>query len=284
MKKILFTSLVVCFYTALIFPNNPPGTELFPEIKGWKLIPNERVYIPSNLWDLINGAADSYLSYDFIDLHLADYKNNAGINVRVELYRHSSFDNAFGIYTTERSPDYHFIDIGSQGYLEEGALNFLCGYYYIKVTTSSQGDNAQKSLIRIAENIQQHLAQDFNWPAIFQIFPSGMIQYSEHYIAENFLGFEFLHSAFTVDYNQDGEDFQVFIIKTNNPEEVQEMLRRYLKFTKQDIEVKDGSFLIKDPYNGDINAILKGNTLAGIIDCSDEKIVNEYIEMIRDKL
>ena len=284
MKKISIIVLVYWIFALNSYPLDPGETEFFPQVKGWTLFPNERVYVPSDLWDLIDGAADSYLSYDFIDLHLADYKNDAGINVRVELYHHSSFDNAFGIYTTERSPDYHFIDIGSQGYLEEGALNFLCGYYYIKVTTSSQGDDAQKSLIRIAENIQQHLAQDRNWPDVFQIFPPGMIQYSEHYIAENFLGFEFLHSAFTVDYNQDEEGFQVFIIRTNEPEEVHEMLRRYLKFTKQDIEVKDGSFLIKDPYNGDINAILTGNTLAGIIDCSDEKIVNEYIEMIRDKL
>lgn len=284
MKKITIIFLAICINTHLTLSSGTTGTELFPEIKGWALTPNERVYDPSNLWDLIDGAADSYLSYNFIDLHLADYKNDAGINVRVELYRHSTFDNTFGIYTTERSPDYHFIDIGSQGYLEEGALNFICGYYYIKVTTNSQGDDAQKSLIQVAENVQQYLTQDHNWPAVFQIFPQGMIQYSEHYIAENFLGFEFLHSAFTADYNRDGVAFQVFIIRTDGPEGVREMLTKYLKFTKQDMEVKDGSFLIKDPYNGDINAILKGNTLAGIINCNNEKIVNEYIEVLRSKL
>lgn len=284
MKKISF---IILLYWICTLNSNTSGhglTEHFPEIEGWTLIPGERVYVPSNLWDLINGAADSYLSYDFRDLHLADYQNDEGINVRVELYRHSTFENTFGIYTSERNPDYNFIDIGTQGYLEEDVLNFLCGYYYVKITTNSKGDSALKSMVEIAKNVQQYLKQAPNWPGIFEIFPPGMIKYSEHYIAENFLGFRFLHSAFTADYHNDGEDFQVFVIQTNEPEEVNEMLRSYLEFTKQDQEVKDGTFLVTDPYNGDINIILKGNSLAGIINCNDDEIVEEYINMLRDKI
>ncbi len=277
MKKIFFTILFFGITVHLAYSEDTVSSDLFPQINGWKLTPFERVYVPSDLWDLIDGAADSYLSYDFMDLHLADYKNDAGINIRVELYRHNTFDNTFGIYTTERSPDYHFIDIGSQGYLEEGALNFLCGFYYIKITTNSQGGDAQEAMVEIAKNIQQQLQQDPNWPDIFQIFPPGRIQYSEHYIAENFMGFEFLHSAFTADYTKVGVDFRIFVIRTDKQVEVREMLSKYLKFTKQDLEVKDGSFLVKDPYNGDINVILKGNTMAGVVDCDDQKIVEEYL-------
>src|SRR4030042_6782632 len=103
--------------------------------------------------------------------------------------------------------------------------------------------------------------------------------YSEHYVAENFLGFEFLHSAFITDYNKDGEDFQVFIIRTDKPEEVREMLGKYLKFAKQDDEVSNGFFKIHDPYNGDIDVILEGNKLAGIIGCEDEYILQEYLTL-----
>jgi hypothetical protein len=284
MKKISTMILIFLISSVFAYSSDPVGTELFPEIKGWKFIQNERVYVPSDLWDFIDGAADTYLSYNFIDLHLADYNNDAGINVRVELYRHSTFDNTFGIYTTERSPDYHFINIGSQGYLEEGALNFLCGYYYIKVTTGNQGDDAQNSLVEIAGNVEKYLKQENNWPDIFQIFPPEPMPYSEHYVAENFLGFEFLHSAFIADYNKDGEDFQVFIIRTDKPEEVREMLGKYLKFAKQDDEVSDGLFKIHDPYNGDVDVILKGNTMGGIIGCEDESTLQEYLALLKGRL
>ena len=42
----------------------------FPEVKDWNLTVLPDVYTPGNLWDLINGAAESYLSYNFVDLHL----------------------------------------------------------------------------------------------------------------------------------------------------------------------------------------------------------------------
>lgn len=284
MKKLSIFILLIWTSIFLTYSSDPEGTDLFPEIKGWKLTPNERVYVPSDLWDLINGAADTYLSYNFIDLHLADYNNDAGVNIRVELYRHSTFNNTFGIYTTERSPDYNFIDIGSQGYLEEGALNFLCGYYYIKITTGDQGDDAQHSLVEIARNVETNLKQDKNWPDIFRIFPSGPLPYSEHYIAENFLGFEFLHSAFIADYSKDGDDFQVFIIRTDDPQEVLEMLGKYLKFAKQDPPISDGLYKILDPYNGDIDVILKGNTLAGIIGCDLDTVLKEYMGLLKDSL
>lgn len=284
MKRISILIIVFCISTVFAFSSDPGKTDLFPEIKGWNLIPVERIYGPSDLWDLIDGAADTYLSYNFLDLHLADYSNEAGINVRVELYRHNTFYNTFGIYTTERNPDYHFINVGSEGYLEEGALNFLCGYYYVKMTTTSKGDNAQNSLVQIAAFLEKNLRQDRNWPDVLGIFPPGMIPYSEHYIAENFLGFDFLTSSFTAEYNKDGEDFQVFIIRTNKPEDVREMLGKYLKFTKQDLEVKDGLYKIADPYNGDIDIILKGNTMGGIINCDVESVLKEYIEILEDNL
>jgi hypothetical protein len=257
---------------------------LFPEVKGWKLSVSERVFGPTDLWDMIDGAADTYLSYSFLDLHLADYENDAGIDIRVELYRHNTFDNAFGIYTAERSPDYHFIDIGSQGYIEEGALNFLCGYYYVKINSGNKGAEVQSSLIEIARSIDKELVQEKNWPGILQSFPSGAIAYSERYIAENFLGFEFLHSAFTADYKKGGEEFQIFIIRTKNPEEVHEMLTKYLDFTKQTCEISDGLYKIQDPYNGDIDVILKGNTMAGIINCNKESIRTEFLNLLMERL
>jgi hypothetical protein len=284
MKRISILILVFWISTVFTFSSDPGKTDLFPEIKGWHLTTNEKVYGPSDLWDLIDGAADTYLSYDFIDLHLADYNNETGINVRVELYRHNTFNNTYGIYTAERSPEYHFINIGSEGYLEEGTLNFLCGYYYVKVTTAFKGEDAQNALIEIAGSVEKNLRQDRNWPDVLQSFPPEMIPYSEHYIAENFLGFEFLNYAFTADYHQDGEHFQVFIIKTGKPEEVREMLGKYLKFTRQDDEVTDGLFKIQDPYNGNIDIILKGNILAGIVRCESETVLNEYLELLRSKL
>jgi hypothetical protein len=121
----------------------------FPEVKDWNLTALPDVYTPGNLWDLINGAAESYLSYDFVDLHLGDYKHASGTVIHAEVYRHSTPVNAYGIYTAERSPEYKFVEIGAQGYLEEGVFNFLSGQFYVKLYSTNSGSEVQEALQKI---------------------------------------------------------------------------------------------------------------------------------------
>jgi len=241
----------------------------FPEVKNWKLTVLPDVYTPGNLWDLINGAAESYLSYDFVDLHLGDYMNASGTVIHAELYRHSSPVNAYGIYTSERSPEYMFIEIGAQGYLEEGVLNFLSGQFYVKLYSTDSGDEVQEALQIIGQQISGHLDQEDGLPEMISVFPpAGQKPYSDQYIRENFIGFEFLHSAYTVDYEG---GFKLFVIQGKDEAEIQEMARQYLAFTKQDIDPASSSQLtFKDPYNGDIPAVISGKYMAGIIDGSDK--------------
>ena len=245
-------------------------TVSFPEVKSWNLTVLPDVYTPANLWDLINGAAESYLSYDFVDLHLGDYEHVSGTVIHAEVYRHSSAVNAYGIYTAERSPEYRFVEIGAQGYLEEGVLNFLAGQFYVKLYSTDSGTEVQEALQKIGQKISRHLDQENGLPMLLSVFPeTGQLPYSDQYIRENFIGFDFLHSAFTVGYEG---GFKLFVIQGKNPEEIQEMAKQYLVFTKQEIDPAIVSELtFKDPYNGDIPAILLGSYLAGIIDGSENE-------------
>jgi hypothetical protein len=255
----------------------------FPEVKGWNLTIIPDVYTPGDLWDLINGAAESYLSYDFVDLHLGDYEHASGPLIHAELYRHSSPVNAYGIYTAERSPEYQFVEIGAQGYLEEGVLNFLSGQFYIKLYSTDSDTEIQEALQMIGQKISEHLDQEEGLPDIISVFPTGgRLPYSDQYIRENFIGFNFLHSAFTVGYEG---GFKLFVIEGKDPEEIQEMARQYLAFTKQDIDpAVTSSLTFKDPYNGDIPAIIVGKYIAGIIDGSENEnaktLLKELVEAV----
>lgn len=270
-------SLVLLLST--IVASTAYSSDLFPEIQGWKLIPNEKIYVPGNLWDLIDGAADAYLSYDFQDLHLADYENEEGVTIRVELYRHSTYNNAYGIYTSERSPEYHFIDIGLEGYQEEGILNFQCGYYYVKMSCFDEKEGVDEAMVKIGRKIQEQLGQEIFRPGVMKYFPI-IESHTDRYIAENFLGFDFLHSAFIAPYEINGTELQLFIIEAEQEETVRKMLTDYFEFTKQEVEVKDGLYTVKDPYNGDIEVLLKGKFLAGIVDCDDTELSKKILEQL----
>jgi len=253
----------------------------FPEVKDWNLSVLPDVYTPGNLWDLINGAAESYLSYDFVDLHLGDYEHAFGTVIHAEVYRHSTPVNAYGIYTAERSPEYKFVKVGAQGYLEEGVLNFLAGQFYVKLYSTDSGDKVQEALQKIGQKISGHLDQENSLPEILNLFPSsGQLPYSDQYIRENFIGFEYLHSAFTVSY-EDG--FKLFVIQGKDAGEILEMAKQYLAFTKQDLDpASEKSLTFKDPYNGDIPAIISGSYLVGIIDGSDNEVARTLLEELAE--
>ncbi|MCK4854088.1 MAG: hypothetical protein KAT31_07495 [Bacteroidales bacterium] len=259
------------------------GTVSFPDVKDWQLSVSTDVYTPGNLWDLINGAAESYLSYDFVDLHLGDYENTSGTVIHAEVYRHSTPVNAYGIYTAERSPEYKFVRIGAQGYLEEGVLNFLAGQFYVKLYSTDSGTEVQEALQKIGQKISRHLDQEDGLPELLKLFSSsGQLPYSDQYIRENFIGFDFLHSAFTVGYEG---GYKLFVIQGKDADEILEMAKKYLAFTKQDIDpASETALTFKDPYNGDIPAILTGSYMAGIIDGSDNEDARTLLEELVEAL
>ena len=109
MLRILSVAFMGLFIST--FVRATEKTDLFPEFDGWNLNVRDKVYEPENLWDIINGAADSYLSYDFEKLYVADYTNSQDHHIKVYAFRHSTPVNAFGIYSQERSRDYNFLNI-----------------------------------------------------------------------------------------------------------------------------------------------------------------------------
>jgi hypothetical protein len=277
MKK----TISLCMFLFSLIPMQ--GNIVFPDIAGWKLKEDQRIYTGKDLWELIDGAADIFLSYDFRDLHIAEYSNKDKI-IRVELYRHSTPYNAYGIYTAERMPDYPQVSVGSQGYKSQGVLNFLAGDYYVKIMSAGAVEAEENSIAQVAGRINEMLGQPVGLPDVLKLFPEeGKEDLSDSYIAQNFLGYSFLHSAFTTKYKDEAE-FQLFIIK-DTPEELQHMLDEYFKMLKDEKpQRKENLIIAKDPYNGTLFMEKKGSYLVGVINTEKEAIAAGYIQKVIQKI
>jgi len=218
MRLLLFCGIILLLILFIPVAFAFGQISVFPQILGWKITQDDPVYDVNNLWDIIDGAADLYLEYNFIDLHIARYIRTDGIEVRVELYRHDSDADAFGMYSQERDTGYNFIQIGVQGYLQQGVLNFLTGSYYIKLSTYQKGSKAQEAMQTIGRALTTHLKQNNTMPKLFQVFPGEeKLSNTEQYVAHNFLGYSFLNSAYTVMY-KDSSAFKIFVIESTTPE------------------------------------------------------------------
>lgn len=237
---------------------------LFPAVHGWSLAPppGDSVYNADNLWDIIDGAAELFLSYGFVDLHIGEYTDPGGTDVRVEVYRHSSRTNAFGIYSQERNAGSQFMEIGSQGYMEEKVLNFLCGVFYVKISSHREGRTGMGGMLAIARAVAEHLNQQPGFPPALSLLPAeGRLPNSEAYIAENFLGYKSLHSAFVARY---GGDCRIFIMEFENPSLARSAAESYLKAAGSGASLREGEFTeVADPHNGPVELLLEGESLRG---------------------
>jgi hypothetical protein len=90
--------IISCFVFVFLMTGIVTGQDYnFPELKGYKISYNYPVYTPDNLWDYIDGAADTYLAFGFENLHIAEYSKGKNI-IKVEIYKHPDNVQAFGIY------------------------------------------------------------------------------------------------------------------------------------------------------------------------------------------
>lgn len=283
---LLLPFLVLAFALSSAGLSSAGGPFPLPGIKGWKPAGEVQVFSPGNLFEYINGAADLYLNYEFRELKVAEYRSDGQASVTVEVYRHKSPLLAFGIYSQERSPAGKFLPIGAQGYSDKGYLNFLIGDAYVKISSYKTGEDDRGVLLQFARAVARNLGGVASLPALLPAFPQeGKKENAEKFILKNFLGYSFLHSGFTADYEIPGKKFQLFIISGKDAADREKMLRDYFKRAGKDWDgSKEGKSRVADPYHGELDLAWKGAYIWGVLNVSDPATRAKYLTLLGEGL
>ena len=270
----LICFFLLCISGSLAGKENPIVLKsLLPVVKGMESTETPDTYFPESLFEYIDGAAEIYLSYDFKELIVAEYKNSeSSDSVVVEIYDMGNHKNSFGIYSAERYPDNEFMDLGTQGYMEEGALNFLVGQYYVKLLCYDCGERSDHWLRAFSGEIVNRVGRKRGFPAYLQTFPEkGLIPNTEKFILRNVMGYKFLHDGYVVTYKTKELSFDCFLIEGKNPEEAMDMLNKYLDAKGADsVQKIPLGFRIKDRYYHNIYIAQVNNILCGVMKITDE--------------
>ena len=242
------------FFAVILISGYSSAQELlFPNLSGYKVKTGYPVFTPENLWDYIDGAADKYLEYGFADLHVAEYKKGRSI-IKCEIYKLKDHTMAFGIYSMERSPSFRFINLGAQGYIADGAVNFFKGSYYVKIRTYSKKEKVLRAEETLAQKVEVMLIGESLMPSMLAQFPAeGKKLNEESYINEDVLGHSFLTKAFRTPYQAGNDSFSIYISESSTPEDANKTAQSYIASTGIDpVETSDNRFVLSDGYNGTI--------------------------------
>ncbi|MCX7973546.1 MAG: hypothetical protein N3B16_03500 [Candidatus Aminicenantes bacterium] len=258
--KALGGKIFLCVYFFLIFGAGEAFStkerliKFLPQLPSWFLSQEPEFYGPSNLFEYIDGASEAYLAYDFQGLIVGLYQREKDKDpvITVEIYDMGETIKAYGIYSSERPTEGNFVEIGLEGYLEEGALHFLASSFYIKIFSFLPPDEAEKLVLLFGQEIAKLIPQDLNWQPPEKLFPpTGLKPYSIKFILKNFLGFDYLHNALIAAYERDGLTFEAFIIQAQDKDEAAIMESRWKKelaLTAEKIEEKNSLFYGVNKY------------------------------------
>ena len=269
---VLVTFLISVFPAAAAAQAQVAG--LLSEVDGWESAEPPQKYLPETLFEYINGAAENYLSYDFVELALGQYRGAGGAEMTVEIYDMGAPGNAFGIYGSERYPDSRFLRVGVQGYIEDGVLNFFAGRFYVKLLAYPVGPETEAALKSFADDILEGIPEPGDFPLPVQAFPKdGLVENSEKFILRDFLGLSFLSRGYIASYRSAEEaDFEAFIIEAEGETGARRMLEALVsRFSAagQTAVRTDAVVRLKDPYLANILIVPAGRFLCGAMRIRD---------------
>lgn len=219
-------------------------------------------YKPDTLYQYIDGGADVYLLYDFRVLLHQEFKAGAA-DFTADVYDMGKPEDAFGIYSAERSPKYTYIAVGAEGYRSKGVLNFFQDHYYVKLSGSGASIDAQ--LDQLARTLSTRIGGTRTAPPLLLKLPQlHRVKHSEQYVRKDPLGHAFLAPAYVLTYTSTPKDSKLLVSVANDAAAAKGRLDQLAKHFKQTgecsaaPELGEGGIRGKNSFEGNIIARTQG--------------------------
>lgn len=143
------------------------------EIDNWERYLDFEEYKGEDLFFYINGGAEIYHEYGFERVIVQDYKSPNGRSASLEVYKMSSPDSAYGMYTFKSSGKGQELNVGHGCKLQDYYLNFWKGQYLVTITGFDAEKETIDGLKSIANAVDKKIRTQANaeMPVIYSRLP-----------------------------------------------------------------------------------------------------------------
>jgi hypothetical protein len=259
----------------------------------WKL-KSQYSYTPDDLYNYINGAADLFISYGFVELAGGNYScgTDGQGTVVVDVYDMGKKLNAFGVFQSKRDPEVQVLDIGAKAIGNEKYIFFLKDQFYVEIQAFFPGEQQSSVAITMAREVAGKIPGDSSLPAELDYLPNvGRMMGSAHYITGGILGHGFLDKGLLCDYRVNGEVVKAFIAFLPSSDQALNALNQYKNYIEKAGEswealkgFGENSFTAQEPYHKTILVAQQGVFVAGVADLSSAQKGEALLKRILNKI
>lgn len=183
---------------------------------GWSVVGEVERYDRSNVYEAINGAAETYLAYGFRSLHLQTLKSGA-VEVSVQRYELGSPLDAFGVFQLQRPAEARDLKFAPAGAFAppDRCLAYV-GSDLISVRANA-GALTSASCEQLLVGLAAGLAGPRTLPPVLALLPTARrVPGTLRYTRESFLGTRDLARCVHASYRSapDGPTHQLLVMVT----------------------------------------------------------------------
>ena len=271
-----------------LFPS--PGFE-----KGWEWEGKPKHYTPQNLYEIIDGEAELYISYGFKELaSLLYYRGSAEDTFFVvDIYDMGSALNAFGLYSGFRHPDYRFENIGTEGFVSDYGIKFYKGNYLVDIKVGEFSEKCRRAAWIATGTIAKRIREPGRALELIDLLPAeNQVPRTLRYIQKEMLNQGFLPGGIEARFTIEGGEVTGFVVVFDSVTAAMRgfnELKAFYAVSGGLLNVRmpgEFSFSAKTPYRGNTLVFLSGKTIAGVLDLAEiskgKDIVNSiYSHLIK---
>lgn len=293
---ILFFMAVTCISPLAESGDEPIFSTALPSPE-WKMEGQPYGFLPQNLYEYINGEAEFFIAFGFIELTGANYTSVAGgkDTVTIDIYDMGNKLNAFGVFQSKRGGQASALNFGAASIGSDGYLAFYKDRFFVEIQAYITLEKEKGRVETMAASIAAHLPGDNTPPSeLFYLPEKNRVAGSERYIKGGILGHAFLDRAMVCDYHIQGQKVTAFVAMLPSPLDAVQAVKQhrafFLKSGKKCLSLdrfgKHG-FVSEEPYHQKIIETQVGAFVAGVYDLSTieagKTLLADIITMIKQR-
>jgi hypothetical protein len=204
---------------------------LFPRLadRSWTATEPARTFGPDNLYEEIDGEAELFLPYGFQELTVGFLRpaGNEKAEVRLEIFRHATARDAFGIFSQHRFPGQETIRVGtSEAVVSATSLDFFQGTRFVRIRAASRA-TGRSDLENLGRGLSVLLSGTGDFPRETEILRiPGLVDGSIVFHRRALLGYEVLAPGYEAKYEAGGVSGTLILITPEDADPAVQFLEK----------------------------------------------------------
>jgi hypothetical protein len=274
---ILFIMAVTCISPLAASLDESIFSKALPSPE-WQMDGQPYGFQPQNLYEYINGEAEFFIAFGFIELTGANYTSVSGgkDTATMDIYDMGNKLNAFGVFQSKRGGQVSALNIGAASMGSEDYLAFYKDRFFVEMQAYITSEKEKGALETMAARIAARLPGDNTPPSeLFYLPEKNRIAGSERYITGGILGHAFLDKGMVCDYCIQGQKIKAFVAIFPSPRDAVHAVKQHRSFLLKSGKkclpfdgVGHHGFVSEEPYHQKIIETQIGTFVVGVYDLS----------------